>query len=133
MLYIKISTIKIVLKTKTFDRWARKIIGARELCRAAREIERGLYEVDLGGGVCKKRISLPGQGKSGGIRTIVAKKNKEAIIFVVGREKSSPGSDFSDVEQEAAMIIAKSFEKADRSRLQDLVRFGILKELICNE
>ena len=124
---------KIVLKTKTFDRWARKIIGAIELCNAAREIERGVYEVDLGGGVCKKRIPLRGQGKSGGIRTIVAKKNKEAIIFVVGREKSSPGSDFSDVEQEAAMIIAKSFERVDRNRLRELVRVGILKELICNE
>lgn len=124
---------KIVLKTKTFDRLARKIIGAIELCNAAREIERGVYEFDLGGGVCKKRIPLRGQGKSGGIRTIVAKKNKEAIIFVVGREKSSPGSDFSDVEQEAAMIIAKSFERADRNRLRELVRVGILKELICNE
>ena len=124
---------KIVLKTKTFDRWARKIIGTKDLCKAAREIERGVYEADLGGGVCKKRIPLPGHGKSGGIRTIVAKKNKEAIIFVVGREKSSPGSDFNDIEQEAAMIIAKSFERIDRNRLFDLVRVGILKELICNE
>ena len=124
---------KIVLITKTFDRWARKIIGVTELCKAAREIEQGVYEVDLGGGVCKKRIRLPGQGKSGGVRTIVAKKNKEAIIFVVGREKSSPGSDFSDVEQEAATIIAKSFEKADTNRLRALVRDGILKEQICNE
>ena len=124
---------KIVLKTKTFDRWARKIIGVIELCNAAREIEQGVYEADLGGGVCKKRIPLPGQGKSGGIRTIVAKKNKEAIIFIVGREKSYPGSDFSNVEQEAATIIAKSFEKADRNRLRVLVRTGILKELNCNE
>ena len=124
---------KIALKTKTFDRWARKIIGVIELCNAAREIERGVYEADLGGGVCKKRIPLPGQGKSGGIRTIVAKKNKEAIIFIVGREKSYPGSDFSNVEQEAATIIAKSFEKADRNRLWTLVKAGILKELNCNE
>ena len=124
---------KIVLKTKTFDRWARKIIGAIELCNAAREIERGVYKADLGGGVCKKRIPLPGQGKSGGIRTIVAKKNKEAIIFIVVREKSYPGSDFSNVEQEAATIIAKSFEKADKNRLRVLVRAGILKELNCNE
>jgi hypothetical protein len=31
------------------------------------------------------------------------------------------------------MIIAKSFERADRNRLRELVRVGILKELICNE
>jgi hypothetical protein len=124
---------KIVMKTKTFDRWAKKIISSTLLCKAAREIELGCYEADLGGGVCKKRISILGQGKSGSIRTIVAKKNRDAIIFMVGREKSDPGSDFTNKEQAAAIILAKTFEKADRYKLQDLVDAGILKELICNE
>jgi len=114
---------KISMKTKTFDRWAKKVVSTSKLCEAAREIECGIYEADLGGGV----------GKSGGIRTIVAKKNKDAIIFIVGREKSAPGSDFSDREQEAAIIIAKAFEKSDRNKLKDLVDAGILKELICDE
>jgi len=124
---------KISMKTKTFDRWAKKVVSTSKLCEAAREIECGIYEADLGGGVCKKRIPILGQGKSGGIRTIVAKKNKDAIIFIVGREKSAPGSDFSDREQEAAIIIAKAFEKSDRNKLKDLVDAGILKELICDE
>lgn len=121
------------MKTKTFDRWARKIISPKLPCSAASEIEYGIYEADLGRGICKKRISIPGQGKSGGVRTIVAKKNKDAIIFIVGREKSAPGSDFSDREQDAAAIIAQTFEKADRDALQELVEIGILKELICHE
>jgi hypothetical protein len=124
---------KIVMKTKTFDRWAKKIVSSTLLCKAAREIECDYYEADLGGGVCKKRIPIIGQGKSGSIRTIVAKKNRDAIIFIVGREKSDSGSDFSNKEQEAAIILAKSFEKADRYKLQDLVDAGILRELICNE
>ena len=124
---------KIVMKTKTFDRWAKKIVSSSLLCVAAREIELGYYEADLGGGVCKKRIPILGQGKSGSIRTIVAKKNRDAIIFMVGREKSDPGSDFTNKEQAAAIILAKTFEKADRYKLQDLVDVGILKELICNE
>jgi len=124
---------KIVMKTKTFDRWAKKIVSSTPLCKAAREIEYGYYEADLGGGVCKKRIPILGQGKSGSIRTIVAKKNRDAIIFIVGREKGDSGSDFSNKEQEAAIILAKSFEKADRYKLQDLVDAGILRELICNE
>ncbi len=51
---------KRVFKTKTFDRWAKKLINDRWLCQAAQEIMQGLYEADLGGGVCKKRIALPG-------------------------------------------------------------------------
>lgn len=63
----------------------------------------------------------------------MAKKNRDAIIFIVGREKSDSGSDFTNNEQTAAIILAKTFEKADRSKLQDLVDAGILKELICND
>ena len=124
---------KIVMKTKTFDRWAKKIVSSTQLCKAAREIELEYYESDLGGGVCKKRIPILGQGKSGSIRTIVAKKNRDAIIFIVGREKSDSGYDFTNKEQTAAIILAKTFEKTDRYKLQDLVDAGILKELICND
>jgi hypothetical protein len=124
---------KIVMKTKTFDRWAKKIIAVSALCHAAREIDQGVYEADLGDGVCKKRIPITGQGKRGGIRTLVAKKNSYAIIFIVGREKNSPGSDFTEREQEAAGIIARSFEKADIKTLRELACLGTLKELNCNE
>ena len=48
---------KRVFKTKTFDRWARKVVGDVLLCSAAREIEAGLYEAGLGHGSCKKRIA----------------------------------------------------------------------------
>jgi hypothetical protein len=124
---------KIVMKTKTFDRWSKKIITVSALCNAAKEIDRGIYEADLGDGVCKKRVPIEGQGKRGGIRTLVAKKNKYAIIFIVGREKSSPRSDFTDKEQEAAAIIARSFEKTDLYKLRELAYSGVLRELHCNE
>lgn len=124
---------KIVMKTKTFDRWAKKIVTTSALCNAAREIDGGIYEADLGDGVCKKRVQIAGKCKSGGIRTLVAKRNKVAIVFIVGREKSSPGSDFTDREQEAATIISKSFEGADIHKLRELACLGILKELNCDE
>ena len=82
---------KRVFKTKTFDRWARKVVSDSLLCLAAREIEQGLFEADLGGGVCKKRVAVLGQGKSGSTRTLVAKKHKDAIFFLAGREKRQPG------------------------------------------
>ena len=107
------------------------MIGDAALCKAAREIEQGLFEADLGGGLCKKRIALPGQGKSGSARTLVAKKHKDAVFFLAGREKSQPGSDFSDQEIEAAKIIASGLQAADVQKLNQLVVADILKE-ICN-
>jgi len=122
---------KRVFKTKTFDRWARKVVSDALLCQAAREIEQGLFEADLGGGVCKKRVAVPGQGKSGSTRTLVAKKHKDAIFFLAGREKNQPGSDFSDKEVDAAKIIASGLQAAEAQKLDELLADEILKE-ICN-
>jgi hypothetical protein len=122
---------KRVFKTKTFDRWAKKLIPDQLLCIAAQEIIQGNFDADLGGGVCKKRVALPGQGKSGSTRTLVAKKHKLAIFFIVGREKSDPGKDFSATEEEAAKIVAKGLQAATEPKLEQLKTDGILKE-ICN-
>lgn len=120
-----------VFKTKTFDRWARKVLSDSVLCRAAREIEQGLFEADLGGGVCKKRVAVPGQGKSGSARTLVAKRNKDAIFFLAGRTKSQPGTDFSEREVDAAKIVASGLQRAGAEMIEKLVASEILKE-ICN-
>ncbi len=122
---------KRVFKTKSFARWAKKVLADSLLCAAAREIEQGVYEADLGQGVCKKRIAVPGQGKSGGTRTLVAKQHAAAIIFLVGREKNEPGPDFSDVVVEAVKAIASDLNKQPIERLEEMAADGKLKE-ICN-
>jgi hypothetical protein len=123
---------KRVFKTKTFACWARKVIPDALLCRAASEIERGLYEADLGHGVCKKRIALPGKGKSGSTRTLVAKQHKTAIFFIAGRQKSDPGSDFSDREEEAAKLYADMLRAVSAPMLDRMAADGALEE-ICND
>jgi len=120
---------KKIFKTKAFDRWARKAIGDSYLCAAAREIEAGKYEADLGRGLCKKRIALPGHGKRGSLRTLVAKQHPDAIIFLIGREKSAPGSDFSEAVMEAAKILADSLHRQSIGTLTDMCRDGALKEI----
>jgi hypothetical protein len=122
---------KRVFKTKTFDRWAKKVLADTLLCQAALEIEQGQFEADLGQGVCKKRIALPGQGKSGATRTLVAKQHVSAIIFLLGREKSEPGTDFPDVVVEVARKLASGFNKQSIERLEEQSANGQLKE-ICN-
>jgi hypothetical protein len=123
---------KRVFKTKTFDRWARKVVSDVLLCQAAREIEQGLFEVDLGGGVCKKRVPVPGQGKSGSTRTLVAKKHIDAIFFLAGREKNAPGTDFANKEVDAAKIIAQALHGLSQEKMDELVIDEILKE-ICHD
>jgi hypothetical protein len=73
----------VMYKTKWFDRWARKQgLTAMSLCMAVNEMAAGLYEADLGGGLLKKRIARPGQGKSGGFRTLVAINRGSRCVFV---------------------------------------------------
>jgi hypothetical protein len=44
-------------------------------------------DADLGGGLIKQRVARPGQGKSGGFRTIVA-YSRGSPIFLYGFAKS---------------------------------------------
>ncbi|KAB8045021.1 type II toxin-antitoxin system RelE/ParE family toxin [Janthinobacterium aquaticum] len=123
---------KRVFKTKTFARWARKVLNDELLCKAASEIERGEFEADLGQGVCKKRIALPGQGKSGSARSLVAKQHASAIFFLAGREKSDPGKDFSSKEEEAAKLVGKALQGATAAKLDAMKMDGLLTE-ICGD
>ncbi|MBV9076516.1 MAG: type II toxin-antitoxin system RelE/ParE family toxin [Methylobacteriaceae bacterium] len=67
-----------IFATKEFARFARKArLGPDDLVVAARAVEAGRWDVDLGGGVFKQRIARAGHGKSGGFRTL--------IVFQAGR------------------------------------------------
>lgn len=48
----------------------------------------GLVDADRGGGLVKKRIGRPGQGKSGGFRTLVATNKGNRWVFVFGFPKN---------------------------------------------
>jgi hypothetical protein len=123
---------KRVFKTKTFARWAKGLLTDAQLCVAAKEIMQGLYEAELGSGLCKKRIAISGQGKRGATRTLVAKESPSAIFFLVGRQKSDPGTDFSDSQVDAAKVIGTALQKSSPSATEDLIADGVLKE-ICHE
>lgn len=123
---------KRVFKTKTFSRWAKGLLTDVQLCKAANEIAQGLYEAALGAGLCKKRIAIFGQGKRGATRTLVAKESAHGIFFLVGRQKSDPGSDFSDAQVDAAKIIGAVLQKSSAEKIDDLVADGVLKE-ICHD
>jgi hypothetical protein len=91
-----------VYRVRSFSRWARKQrLSDRVLCGAVREMRQGVYEADLGGGLLKKRIARPGQGKSGGFRTIVATNNGDRWFFLYGFAKNERAN--IDDDEEAAL------------------------------
>lgn len=80
---------KRIFKTRTFFRWMQKsALSDDALSRAVLEMAQGLVDADLGGRVVKKRIALPGRGKSGGVRTIVATNRGDRWFFMYGFEKN---------------------------------------------
>jgi len=78
-----------VYKYRTFRQWAKsERIDENQLRCAIDEIELGLFEAKLGGGLYKKRIARKGQGKRDGYRTIIALKTNERAFFMYGFAKN---------------------------------------------
>lgn len=50
--------------------------------------EASRIDADLGGGVIKQRVARRGQGKSGGLRTIILFRRGELAFFIYGFAKS---------------------------------------------
>ena len=79
----------LVLKTRWFDRWARKVgLSDKALLTAVVELEQGLVGDALGGFVFKKRVALPGKGKRGSCRVLIIYKQADRALFVFGFRKS---------------------------------------------
>jgi len=76
-------------KLKAFARFQRRErIADKALGKAVRSAEDGLVDADLGGGLIKQRVARPGQGKSGGFRTIIAYRRGDRAVFLFGFAKS---------------------------------------------
>lgn len=77
-----------VFMVKTFARWAKRNgITKEQLNDAAYDVDAGMFDADLGGGVYKQRIARAGQGKSRSFRTIVLLKHGDRAFFVYGFAK----------------------------------------------
>jgi hypothetical protein len=78
-----------VFKLKAFARFQRRErIADRALAKAVQSAEQGLVDADLRGGLIKQRIARPGQGKSGGYRTVIAYRRGDLAVFLYGFAKN---------------------------------------------
>lgn len=121
-----------VYKTRWFDRWARKEgLAESSLCAAVQEMAHGLIDADLGGGLVKKRIARPGQGKSGGYRTLVATNKGNRWVFVFGFPKNERSNIDKD-EAEALKKLAAHLLSLTPQAIGKAERAGELMEVNCD-
>jgi hypothetical protein len=122
-----------VYQTRWFDRWARKEgLTTSSLCAAVREMMAGLYDADLGGGLLKKRMARPGQGKRGGFRTLVATNKGTRWVFVFGFSKNERST--IDKDEEAALKkLAAHLLSLTTQAIGKAQRAGELMEVHCDE
>jgi hypothetical protein len=118
-----------IFKNRWFARFAkREKISDGILLKAIGDAERGMIDADLGGYVIKQRIARPGQGKSGGYRSIVIFKQGDKAFFVYGFAKNDRGNIDKD-ELAAFRNAAEHLLALDADQIASLLENGALTEI----
>ncbi len=121
-----------IFKTKGFARFSRRQrIDDEALREAVSRAEQGLIDADLGGGVIKQRVPRPGQGRSGGFRTIVLYRTESRAVFVDGFAKSDR-DDIDDDDLGMFRMLAAEFLNYDAKQVGKLVKAGAWIEVKCD-
>jgi len=116
-------------KTRVFARWARKEgVTDRALLAAVAEMESGLVDARLGGGLFKKRVGRPGGGKRGGARTIVAGNFRDRWIFLY-RFTNNERENIDQKEERDLKRIGGALLELDWTALRQLLESGKLLEV----
>lgn len=118
-----------IFKNAWFERFARKQkLDDAALRDAIQRAEQGLIDADLGGGIIKQRVARPGQGKSGGYRTIILYRQAHRAFFVYGFAKSQQ-SNISDDEKAAFKQAAQHILDLSEEHLVEMIRRGQFSEV----
>ncbi|MBV7404180.1 type II toxin-antitoxin system RelE/ParE family toxin [Enterobacter sp. ENT03] len=120
-------------KTRLFKRKTKHTsLSDESLLKAAKEVESGQHDGDLGGGVIKKRIAIKNAGKRGGARTIIFFKSGSHVFFVDGWEKKDVPKSSKEIEEdelETYKDLASAFLNYNEANIAALIEQGILSEV----
>ena len=120
-------------KVKAFARWAsREGLDDDALASAVIEMEEGLIDAKLGGQVVKKRVALPGRGKRGSTRILVAFRQGDKAFFVYGFAKNERAN-VNDKELRALKMLAKELLNYAAAALTKSTKAGELIEIEVND
>ena len=118
-----------IFKNAWFCRFARREkIKDAVLKEAIARAERGLIDAELGGGVIKQRLARPGQGRSGGYRSIIIFQKGQRAFFVYGFAKSDRENIEPD-ETAAFKKSAKAFFALSDKQIEILIKDEELSEV----
>jgi hypothetical protein len=118
-----------IFKTRLFDEWAKNTdLTDINLIQAVQEMNSSLIDVNLGGNLYKKRVSVGSQGKSGSLRTLIAFKIKDKAFFVYGFAKNKKAN-ITDKEKKALKIVAKNLFGHSENELTEALNLGLLIEV----
>lgn len=118
-----------IFKNAWFERFMRKQnIRDAALRVAVHRAEQGLIDADLGGGVIKQRVARPGQGRSGGYRTLILYRQAHRAFFVYGFAKSRQAT-ITDEEAAAFKKAARHVLELTDEQLAALIRNGQFSEV----
>lgn len=122
-----------VYLSKPFIRLAeRQGLTTVQICRAVAELNEGLIDSNLGAGLFKKRIAMPGQGKRGGWRTLLGFEKGKRAFFLYLFSKNSR-QNIQDGELTALKHLSKYYLSMKPDEIRAALECGELSEVICNE
>ena len=120
-------------KIKAFAKWANgEGLSDDALASAVVEMDKGLIDAKLGGQVVKKRVALPGRGKRGGTRTLVAFRQGNKAFFIYGFAKNERAN-VSNKELRALKMLAKELMNYTAAALTSAMKAGELIEIEVND
>ncbi len=118
-----------IYKTRSFARWVkREGLADRDLCDAVVEMQKGLIDARLGGGLIKKRVARSGHGKRGGYRVILASNLGDRWIFMFGFAKNERDN-VDDDELRLMKRLASAFLEMDDRMLRQALTSGDILEI----
>jgi len=98
------------------------------LRKAGQELFAGLFDADLGGGLLKKRIGLPGRGRRGGARLIVATRRGDRWFYLAGYSKAER-EELAPDELEALRLIGRTLLSLTDAGLARAIKSGEIEEM----
>ncbi len=119
--------------SKVFTRLARRDgLADIHICQAINEMNEGLVDADLGAGLFKKRIAVPGQGKRGGWRSFLAFQVGNKAFFLYLFPKSRRES-IDAAELKALKRLSRYYLTLKPAEIKTATQCGELREVIYNE
>jgi hypothetical protein len=118
-----------IFKLKGFARFQRKErIGDGRLRKALGDIEAGLIDADLGGGLVKQRLARAGQGKRAGYRMVIAFRRGERVVFLYGFAKNERANIDAE-ELEEFQRLARGYFEMTQHQIDMLIADDELMEV----